>query len=57
MYVSCEYYVLSDRSLCDGQITCPVELYRVCVCECDLETSTVRRPSPPETLTQDGMAD
>ena len=52
MYVSCECYVLSDGSLCDGQITCPVELYRVCVCvsECDLETSTMRRPSPPEGL-------
>ena len=30
------------------------EFYRVCVCvcvsECDLETSTMRRPSPPEGL-------
>jgi hypothetical protein len=34
--------------LCDWLITRPEQSYRLCVCltVCDLETSTVRRPSP-----------
>jgi hypothetical protein len=48
MFVSCEYCVLSGRGLCDGPIPRPEEYYRLCVSliECDLETSTKRRPSP-----------
>ena len=34
LYVSCECYVFSGRSLCDGLINHPEESYRVCVCVC-----------------------
>jgi hypothetical protein len=44
MSVSCEFCVLSGRGLCDGPVTCPGESYRVC--ECDRETSIIRRPWP-----------
>lgn len=51
VYISCECYVLSDGSLCDGQITwCSGILPSVCESECDHETSTMRRPRPPEVL-------
>ena len=43
MSVSCECYVLSDRGLCDELITSPKECG---VSECDLKTSTMRRPRP-----------
>jgi hypothetical protein len=47
MSVSSECYVLSGRGLCVGLITRPEECYRVwCVCVCDSEASTTRRPSP-----------
>ena len=41
---SSECCVLSDRGLCDGPITSPEESYLCGVYECDLETSTMRRP-------------
>jgi hypothetical protein len=35
--------MLSDRSLCDGLITCPEESYRLlCVVVCEQETSKTR---------------
>jgi hypothetical protein len=47
IFVCCECRVLSGRSLCDKQITCPEESYRLCcVVVCDLETSWMRRPWP-----------
>ena len=37
MYVSCEWYVLPGRGLCDGLITRPEESYRLwCIVVCDL---------------------
>jgi hypothetical protein len=45
MFVSCECYVLSGRSLCDGLLTLPEESCQLwCVVVCDLETSRMRRP-------------
>jgi hypothetical protein len=46
MSVCCECFVLSGRGLCDGMITRPEKSCRICMClcVCDLETSTVRRP-------------
>jgi hypothetical protein len=46
MSVSCECRVLSRRGLCDVPITCPEGSHVGDVFECDLETSTMRRPSP-----------
>jgi hypothetical protein len=47
MSLSCERCVLSGRDICDGPITRPEESYLTwCVSECDLDTSTVRRPWP-----------
>ena len=43
--LSCEYCVLSGRSLCDELITSPKDSYRMwCVVVCDLDTSRKRRP-------------
>ena len=40
MFVCCECYVLSGRSLCDELITRPEESYQLgCVVVCDHETS------------------
>ena len=45
MFVCCECYVLSGRSLCDELVTRPEESYRLwCVVVCGLETSWMRRP-------------
>ena len=45
MSVSCEYYVLSGRGLCDELITRTEESYRLCcVVVCDLETSRMGAP-------------
>ena len=42
-----ECCVLPDRGLCEGPIPCPEESYRLwCATECDLETSSIRRPWP-----------
>ena len=47
MPVCCECCVLSGRCLCDELITLPEKSYRLlCVVECDLETSWMRRPWP-----------
>jgi hypothetical protein len=43
---SCECCVLSGRSLCVRPITHPEESYGSVVCECDGETSIMRRPWP-----------
>jgi hypothetical protein len=37
--VSCEYCVLSGRSLCNELITCPEEFYHLWCIMCNLETS------------------
>jgi len=43
----CLLWVLSGRGLCDKQITCPEESYRLwCIVVCDLETLCIRRPWP-----------
>ena len=45
--VSCYYFVLSGRGLCDELITRPEESYRVWwVFVCDLETSRKKKPRP-----------
>jgi len=45
IFVCCECRVLSGRGLCDEQITCPEESYRLwCVVVCDLETSRIGAP-------------
>jgi hypothetical protein len=50
MDVFCERFVLAGKGLGEGPIPYPEESYRVCLCMsacvCDLETSTVRRPTP-----------
>ena len=46
MSVSCECYVLSNKGLCEGPITCPEESYRMWVSECNFEASDMRRPWP-----------
>jgi len=47
MFVCCECCVLSGRGLCDGLITRLEESYQLlCVVECVLETSRMRRPWP-----------
>ena len=46
MSVCCECCVLSGRGLCDEPITPPEESYLCGVSECDLKTSTMRRPRP-----------
>jgi hypothetical protein len=47
MSVICECCVLSDRGLCDGLITRPEEIYRLCcLVVWDLETLWMRRPRP-----------
>jgi hypothetical protein len=47
MSVCCECYVLSRRGLYDELITSPEESNQLwCVCMCDLETSSMRRPRP-----------
>jgi hypothetical protein len=51
MNVSCEYCVYTVRGLCDGPIILPEESYRVlCLIECDLETSKMRRPRPSRAV-------
>ena len=52
MSVSRKCCVLSARGLCDGPITRPEESYLVrwVLTECDLETSTRRRPRPHKGL-------
>jgi hypothetical protein len=47
MDVCCECYVLSGRGLCDRSITREEECG---VSECDLETSTMRRPRPTRVV-------
>jgi len=44
MSISCECCVLSGRGLCDGPIPLPE------VSECDIETSTMRRPRLTRTV-------
>ena len=44
MSVSYEGCVLSGRGVCDGPITRPEKSSECGVSECDLETSTIRRP-------------
>ena len=47
MFVCCEYFVLSGRSLCDELITRPEESYRLwCVVVCDLENLMNEEPYP-----------
>jgi len=46
MLVSCECCVLSGRGLCDGMNTRPEECVCVCVIECDLNASIMKRPWP-----------
>jgi len=47
MFVCCECCVLSGRGFCDQLITHPEEPYRLlCVVECDLDTTRMRRPWP-----------
>ena len=46
MSVSSECYVLSGEGLCVGPIARPEESYRVCVIECDGESSIMRSPWP-----------
>ena len=42
-----ECCILSGRGPCVGLITGPEESYRLwCVCECDREASTMRKPWP-----------
>jgi len=43
--ISCKYCELSGRGLCHGSIIC-AESYRVCLSECDLQTSTMTRRRP-----------
>jgi len=51
MFVCCECYVFSGRSLCDGLITRPEESYRLWrVVVCDLETSKMRWLKPATGL-------
>jgi hypothetical protein len=45
MFVCCECFVLSGRGLCVGLITRPEDTYRVCVSECDHESSIMRTES------------
>ena len=47
--VCCECCVLSGRGLCDGPTTRPEESYRVW-CDCDIKTSTIRKPWPTTTV-------
>jgi len=47
MSLCCECCVLSGKGLCDELITRPEESYRIwCLVECDLETSSTKRPWP-----------
>jgi len=46
-FVSCEYFMLSGRCICDELTTCSEESYRPwCIGVCDLETLKMRRPWP-----------
>jgi hypothetical protein len=46
MSVSCECCVLLGIGLCDGVLTRPESPTECGVSECDVETSTMRRPRP-----------
>jgi hypothetical protein len=51
MSVSCEYCVMSGKSLCDEPIPRVEESCRLwCVIVCDLETSKMRRPWPSRVV-------
>jgi hypothetical protein len=51
MSVCCDSCVSFVRYLCDRPIARPEESYRVCgVPECDLETSTTRKPRPTRAV-------
>jgi hypothetical protein len=51
MFVSCDCFVFSGRSLCDGLITRPEESYRLWrIVVCDQETSKPRRLKPATGL-------
>jgi hypothetical protein len=53
MSVSCECRVLSGRGLCVGLIIRSEESYRDSVAtDCDLETSTLRKPKPNSVVEQ-----
>jgi len=51
MSFSCvECFVLSGRSFCDGRSLAQRSPRECGGSECDLETSTIRRPEPPRVV-------